>query len=489
MCISDGKKEILFKCSAKILPMSLEDIAINFNIGSKQIVNHNFANKDSIYDISFKNDIIKYCENDALLVVRFLDKIKNSVLGLESLENVYSISGLALNIFKKKFNKYNINTRITKDIDILFRPAYYGGRCEVFGNLKYDECCFHFDFSGMYTNRLLEYFPHGSYTINYNINNITNNGFYYIHVFSNIEIPILPFRDKNKLLFPNGYFHGLYWGEEILLFIKNGGIIRKIEYGIEFNKTEKIFEEFSKFCNISRKKSIYDKILWKLIPNSFIGRLGIKYDEEETIIIKDEDYDPHNYDVICDKKINKNWIVRIKSSFKNENKRYGNVIYPAIVTSKARILWWESSQAVIKNGGRILYCDTDSIFAAFKKDKKPLNQKHGEVFWDTSKKDTCLSDACFATSKVYCISYDNETFFKIKGISKKYIKDFDMISFKKFFEEGNKKIFKTTIFEKKKLNIKITDINKLIDFSYYDKRIFNKDKTETKPLFYKSYPI
>jgi len=41
-----------------------------------------------------------------------------------------------------------------------------------------------------------------------------------------------------------------------------------------------------------------------MIPNSFIGRLGLRNDNEKTIIIDDKDYDPKFLDVISDKKIN-----------------------------------------------------------------------------------------------------------------------------------------------------------------------------------------
>jgi hypothetical protein len=41
-----------------------------------------------------------------------------------------------------------------------------------------------------------------------------------------------------------------------------------------------------------------------MIPNSFIGRLGLRNDNERTIILDDNDYNPRFLDVISDKKIN-----------------------------------------------------------------------------------------------------------------------------------------------------------------------------------------
>jgi hypothetical protein len=114
----------------------------------------------------------------------------------------------------------------------MIRPAYYGGRCEVFGNPYSDDYIFHFDFSSMYTNRLKDEFPYGEYKTIKKPKNFKKMGFYYVRVKSEINpIPILPFRCKktNKLLFPNGEFSGLYWFEELELFEKNGGIILEIE--------------------------------------------------------------------------------------------------------------------------------------------------------------------------------------------------------------------------------------------------------------------
>jgi chemotaxis methyl-accepting protein methylase len=52
------------------------------------------------------------------------------------------------------------------------------------------------------------------------------------------------------------------------------------------------------------------------------------------------------------------------------------VAYASIISSKARIKLYNSFNDVIKDGGRLLYCDTDSIFAAYKKNK--LNKKCGK---------------------------------------------------------------------------------------------------------------
>jgi hypothetical protein len=54
-------------------------------------------------------------------------------------------------------------------------------------------------------------------------------GFYSIEFESDMDLPVLPIRWENKLIFPNGKgLKGVYFSEEIELFKKMGGIVTKI---------------------------------------------------------------------------------------------------------------------------------------------------------------------------------------------------------------------------------------------------------------------
>ncbi len=475
-----NSKKISFRCSAKILPMSLKDIADQLNLLQKLRIKHENINEDNYNMNGIKNKVIEYCKRDVFITQEFMSKIN------EEISNyypgwwiwIYSISGLALKIYDKNFNK-NLKLKNNKESDDLIRPAYYGGRCEVFGNPIKGDFIYHYDFSSMYTNMLKEKFPYGDYKINYQPISIDEDGFYLIKVKSSIEeIPILPYRCKetNKLLFPNGIFWGLYWKEEIDLFIKNGGEILEIKMSVTFDKKDFIFKDFSDFCIKNRKKSNLNKIIWKLIPNSFIGRLGLKPKNEKTLIIDESEYEPWKYDVISDKKVNKRYLVRIKTK-DNEERIANNVIYPAIITSKARILWWNTAKELIKEGGRILYCDTDSIFVSFK--REIINEKHGSIEWIDNKKDTIIEKACFAGNKAYAIKTKEKTIIKIKGTKKNEInyENFE----DKFYKSDNIEL-KYDFFNKKFMDIKIEEIVKKINFNKYDKRIFSDCKKFTKPI-------
>ena len=73
-----------------------------------------------------------------------------------------------------------------------------------------------------------------------------------------------------------------------------------------------------------------------------------------------------------DQKNNYEKIVEINGVFlgyKKTEKSVANVIVAAAITAKARIKLYKGILEVIKNNGRLIYTDTDSIIAAFKKTK------------------------------------------------------------------------------------------------------------------------
>lgn len=490
LCIRKKGFYINFKCSSKILPMELNEIAKKLEISNKLEINHRKINKDNYNDKDIRNSVKRYCERDTIIVNQFMVKLGLSLNRYikDWYNSCYSISGIAYNIYKNYFNTFNVSLNLDIELDKEIRKAYYGGRCEVFGNPYDGEYIYHFDFTGMYSNRLKEYFPIGNPIKILKPKWKNEPGFYYIRVESNINLPILPYRcaETGKLLFPNGIFEGVYWYEEIDLFINEGGVILEIYWGLIYKEMETIFIDFAEHCIKSRNNSLIDKVVWKMIPNSFIGRLGLKNDNEKTLIIDDEDYDPRKLDVINDKKINNKWIVRIKDD--TIKKSISNVTYAAIVTSKSRVIWWKHADKIIKDGGRILYCDTDSLFIAFKENK--LGSRWGEVYLDSNKNDTVIKKACFACSKAYSVVFKENNITKIKGIPQKKIINMTFEEFENLFiKEDNKKI-KMDLFRKKNLKIRIEEIFKIIRINEYDKRTFIKNKKETEPVIVKDkYPI
>jgi hypothetical protein len=169
--------------------------------------------------------------------------------------------------------------------------------------------------------------------------------------------------------------------------------------------------------------------------------------------------------------------VEYEKEKKNEDLN-SSVLLAAQITAKARIKLYNGFESVIKNNGRILYCDTDSIFSAFRKNMD--NQKLDEIFFDVKKKETKIKKAVFALPKAYSLVLENkEEITKIKGFNNINISFSD---FKKMFESNNKKKILIKTLEKSNFIITPKNIEKVIYLGEYDKRIFSENFTNTKAL-------
>jgi DNA polymerase elongation subunit (family B) len=107
----------------------------------------------------------------------------------------------------------------------------------------------------------------------------------------------------------------------------------------------------------------------KLMSNSLYGRLGLSPRSGVTKIVSEQTlYELfESGTVISYRGLNRHYLVTIKSN-KHDRAVKGvrNVALAAATTSKARIKLYNAQTAVINSGGRILYSDTDSIYAVYK---------------------------------------------------------------------------------------------------------------------------
>lgn len=263
-------------------------------------------------------------------------------------------------------------------------------------------------------------------------------------------------------MFVNGTFEGWYWFEEILLAVKYGVKILSVDKMVGGHYYDNFIEDFVRINNKIREIGPIHKQIGKNNNNTFYGRMGMnpeRLDEEIMSEVENKN--------IYEKIVENNGIFL---GYKKSEKSVSNVVISASITSKARIKLYEGMMCVEKEGGRILYTDTDSILAAFKKTEytKVLDRQIGEVFFDSSKNDTLISDAVFALPKTYALKYiDGSEVVKIKGFNVK--PSFE--SFKKsFYEKGN---IKTENIEWNKKDFIIRNIMKTKKTELYglDKRI------------------
>lgn len=505
---------IVLKCSYKIIPMSLRTLGV-VEGQKKKYFPYKFVNKKNLnyigeipsekyweigeYEKFFKENknnlfdlkkiTIDYCVNDVILTNKIIKNIFDIVdLEDKSLKKkCLSAPSMSHKLFYKKYNFFDIKEKLNTKDESFIRSSYFGGRCEVFGNAKETEHIKYFDFSGMYGQCMLENFHigDGEYKKNTCINDI---GFYNIDYESkNMEVPVLPAHYNNKLMFMNGTGSGTFWYEEIKLFVEMGGIIKKINSCIVYDQSDNIFKKFIEKFEIYKKNGGYYKIFGKLMINSLYGSMALKdtNDFQYITFSEKEFYNMYiNTNVKNFYKIGDCYVLIIVYDYKSkkfakdknllnlkETKR--NVSYAASISSKARIKLYKAMINVIKDGGRLLYCDTDSIFAAY--DKNDIRKKCYDIEWIEF-----YNESFFIAPKTYGLKNYEGEIIKIKGINFKNI-TFDEIK-NNFVDKKNIIFDKQLNFRKFDFNLKQFYIQKNISVNSYDKRIFIDNKRRTVPI-------
>lgn len=495
------KKKIKMYCSYRLTMLPLKKLAeicglepkgifpyklLTENIQEQATVDQTMFNNEEEYttfikqhgkNINLFNILESYCKNDTIItkksIIQYWQMLKE--IGFDKgKKKILTAAKLSIEHYFQKNNK--ILKKIQIQIDRTLRPYYFGGRTEVFGNQYDDEILLHYDWSGMYAQCMQEKVLGGEVTHSNIINDLTHPGFYWITFQQNLDIPILPVKSE-KLIFANGIYRGWYWFEEILLAQEMGVKILEVNKVITGQYYDFFLKDFVDKNNAIRKISPIHKIIGKNHNNTFYGRLGMnpeKLEEEIITNMDDKKYKDKKYKKIVETN-------GIYMGYTETEKSVSNITIAAAITSKARIKLYRGILEVQKNGGRILYTDTDSIIAAFKKNeyKSKLNKHFGEVYFDSTDTSTIIEEAVFAMPKTYAIKYQNGTkIVKIKGFNVKPTyeefkkKFYNKSSIVTWNEEWNKKDFLIKLIERKKE----TNLNSL------DKRTWDTNMKTTKPL-------
>jgi S-adenosylmethionine:tRNA-ribosyltransferase-isomerase (queuine synthetase) len=136
--LTKKNKKIIFKCSYKILPESLEKISSIFENEKKSTFPHEFSsernlnyigevpnvkyfknekeylmfkNNNKIFD--FKQKSIEYCTRDVIITKNFMKKIRemSKNYGI-NIDKIYSAPSLSFKIFENKFNSKKLSFNI-----------------------------------------------------------------------------------------------------------------------------------------------------------------------------------------------------------------------------------------------------------------------------------------------------------------------------------------------------------------------------------------
>lgn len=350
-----------FLDSFKLIPTSLDKAAKSFGLEGKLEHDLHMHESDPRWTEYNKVDCVQLYE-----VVRLFHHYIENVLGGEVGVTAPSTS---IKLLRRKYLKTSYPRSInTHDF---VRESYVGGRVEVFQREGHGLS--YFDINSSYPACMLEDMPAGKATfwegkppkafLEQQIGFVEAD----VYVPEDIVIPPLPLRGskenglpEGKLVFPVGHLRGIWEWSELQLALEVGCVINTWHRSVWYEKAQ-MFRDFVTDLYQYRDKSSPKyggeglAAVVKILLNACYGKFGQKtlrkkiyrYDDPEL----PECAVPANGDPEC-----LIWYAEEESD--------ASYIMPQIaarVTALGRVKLYRYMLAAQKVGGKIYYCDTDSI--------------------------------------------------------------------------------------------------------------------------------
>ena len=516
-----GRHLIEFRCSLLLLKAGLNACANSFNVPMNKLpFNHEWVRKDRLFyrgirpegfssdspSFIFKYFALEYCKKDCEILYEVLLVFDREVreFGVSLGTKSYSIPGFAFRVFKNKYLEFNTLANLSrhKNIDGFIRQGFYGGRTEVFRSYIGDNKGYYYDVKGMYAEAMKESLPCGEpiriteFSDNW-LNEGMDKGFYSVFVDApKIDIPVLPYRsEEDKLMFPWGKWTGTYYSEELLLAQSMGYKFQPIE-GIIFKESKPFLQQYvEEFTKIKERGGVY-RAIGKLFINSLYGRFALKPSDEISVVIpkEGEDYYSHRFQITDRVEIGASLLLTyyakpvlelykandIFSEYKKDLLQYkkkdffmeSNVAVAAAISSLGRIRLYKDIISVTENGGKIAYCDTDSIYAEF--EENPLGKQHGSVYWDPDDSLTCFEEGVFLAPKMYSIKNLHT---RVKGVKLDFATHESFLTSLKA-KASSMKFESLNQFYRDGYDIMLKSVDKVYSLWQDDKREWCQDKEE-----------
>jgi hypothetical protein len=382
-----------FVDSMKLFPQGLDKMLKAFGLSGK--VDHDLdRHEDSPeWDPYLKHDVVGLYE----ALERFHDLLENKLGG----EVGMTAPATSMKLYRREFLPVNKGgpgkiqrhrhffgcgcdrSAVGGCLHSWIRRGYYGGRTEVYQ--VYGEGLRYYDFNSSYAKSLCEDMPAGDRTIDKGIirweRREKNVGFAEctVYVPPDAPVPPLPYRDEEtgKLIFPAGEFAGVWDIDELALLKEVGGEVVKVERTVWYRKKPLFRNMIEKLWPLRDKtREDYDEglsQLGKLMFNALYGKFGMN-EERTEIVFRREDC-PSNMCFLCGREA-KEGLCRDCQGSKPATRDPEEVVWyrnklvdapyiipqiAAHVTADARVRLWRAMMQAINLGGKLWYCDTDSL--------------------------------------------------------------------------------------------------------------------------------
>jgi hypothetical protein len=381
-----GKSMWTFLDSIRLLPMSLDQASKSFGFAGK--LNH---------DLKLQEDDPKweaYLEQDCKALYQALERFQELLTDKLQGEMGITAPSSAMKLYRRRYMGHGKTPAMIPQhrhfkecasrgepcegcLHAWFRRGYYGGRVEPFR--PYGEGVSYYDINSSYPRAMLEDMPGGEvrqYGPRKGVKDFATFeksavGFVEctVEIPDTCYLPPLPHRDTRtgKLLFPVGRFSGVWpWVELALLSdpLVNGKIV-DIRRSVWVEK-KNLFFDFVKELYTYRDKSDshYEEglaLLAKLMMNSLYGKFGMNEDRKEIHVLGPGEDPPEGAKFPRLEGGEDDVLSRVVYVDKRVEPPYIIPQISAQITALARVRLWQFMAEVLRRGGKLYYCDTDSL--------------------------------------------------------------------------------------------------------------------------------
>ena len=443
----------------------------------------------------------------------------------------FTVASTSMSLFQNKYLSKKIAQPERETMENMFK-GYYGGRVETFYRGMIDikshkDTKYYYDINSLYPHVMKKYIYPDANSLKYKVwdfekwsdqdkalevvNKYHGISYCEIEVPENLDIPLLPCKHDNKLLFPSGDFDNYQTHIELRKALKLGYKI-KVAHTYYYTYNTRLFENF--VTDIYDKRLVCKKnkdtmeLFWKIILNSLYGKWAQKLDYSEIFFV-DDDKQKDKVDRYVDENI-----INIQNGLEPRYKidspdkrtrildngmmiddsriyyvtdlesttypKFINPIYSIYITSYARLELYKWFEYILSRKGKVYYADTDSVITDI---KLPTGKKLGEMKLEL----TVDKKLILVKPKMYYAeSKTGESYCKAKGLHNlKELDKFLNVLYTGHFEFIKFSKFKESIRRNLAFNEKL-NIIKDLDFTD-NKRKWNTDVFSLKK-FEKSKP-
>lgn len=267
-----------------------------------------------------------------------------------------TLASTALNLWQEHFWSGGVQ-RPEDEVREAAMEAYHGGRTQAFAvgtfrDVRVIDAASMFPWAMTADDLPL---PWGLYRHARPGDDLQPHAIYRARVTSDLALPVLPVRTDHGTTYPNGTWVAWYVGEELIAFRRHGGRVRVLE-GYIFGERCRPFDAYvRKLFALKQRARGPQRLLYKTLLNGLYGKFGQQGKRVRAVPIDrllTMEHPPFDW---------RPWNGLAIFSEDGTPPPWSNHVWPAFITARARIRLADTARRIMERGGRVLYCDTDSV--------------------------------------------------------------------------------------------------------------------------------